>query len=386
MAKPVKAVWTLPQVVHPDETVCYTVRVPKERFYIAAFLGAMFNLVKPYNWANDIDHTAVEVGAVWGGIFDDLLRGDCSQPKCDCLGGGCGDECMSCCIRFKDGFFETLNCGVWEKVPGQPSGGLSGPSQPPPGGDIPDGECVEYDVILQANSKWQLPVGVQNGDTITVTSALGGWSDGTINPWHCPDGNNYLLGICVPATAGFDGSDPVATAHHMELVALTDTQGYPAFNTSIGIVGTTGQVPLTFQANDSTLEDNAGSISFHVKVCRAAASPIGLTYTDGTGPSSVNSGDIVTLSSQEDGGNQIVQVSFSRTIKITVMSSNISVSCAGTCEYASLQSPPGTKLQTLFHPPSNSPTDFAPGNADFMIVAGGGGSTPFFMVVKIEDI
>lgn len=75
--KPMK--WPLPETLHPAGRVCYQVSIPNEVHYIGAFLGAMFLLTKPYAWADDPDHTAIEVGAVWRDIYNELAPG-CGGP------------------------------------------------------------------------------------------------------------------------------------------------------------------------------------------------------------------------------------------------------------------------------------------------------------------
>jgi hypothetical protein len=194
-------------------------------------------------------------------------------------------------------------------------------SQPAPGGDVAPGDCREYDVVLQANSKWSLPVAIDNGDIVTISNAKGMWQDGTINPWHCPDGNNSPLGICVGGTAGFDGADPAPAFFHMRLVALSSVQAYDAFNTTIAIAGYGAPDQLVFQANDSTLSDDAGSISFHVSYCKAAASPIGITYSVGSGPTPVNYGTPFVVASAATGGVEAFDMTFSQCVRLTILGS-----------------------------------------------------------------
>jgi len=76
-------------VVDPADSVCFQVPVPNDRQHIAAFLGAVYELAKPYKWANDDAHTAIQVGAVWLAIFEALRRNNCDCPP---GGGGDGDD------------------------------------------------------------------------------------------------------------------------------------------------------------------------------------------------------------------------------------------------------------------------------------------------------
>lgn len=286
--------WVLPEVVHPLETVCYQIEVPKDRAYIGAFLGAIFLLTKPYAWGDDDDHTALEVGAVWREIFDKLQKNNCTIcPPGEPMGIDIGGAEMELRLKPDDPCIIQINCaGEWQDWY-DPRGCLPGTiSQPPPAGDLPPGGCREYDVVLQGNGQWRVPFGVNNGDIVTITDAQGGWYGGGVNPWHCPDGNNYVLGACAPATRALDGTDPCTSAYHMELIASFGGSCQAADNQVVLVSGLSGTDEMTFQANDSDLSDNAGSISFHVKICSGLIDCVNITYLLGAnGPDHACIGD-----------------------------------------------------------------------------------------------
>lgn len=79
-----RAKWTLPDVINPLETMCVQIQVPKERFHIAAFRGALLNLASAAQWADDPDHTAREVALVWRDVINSMTE------VCDGL-TGCRD-------------------------------------------------------------------------------------------------------------------------------------------------------------------------------------------------------------------------------------------------------------------------------------------------------
>jgi hypothetical protein len=294
-----KMQWVLPDELNPPDIVCFKVFIPKERFYLAAFMGSMWQLTKPYLWADDPEHKAIQAGARMVRVFDTMVRDEC-DPDCPPCFGDIGDDMP----QFRqEGCLLQVQCanGDWETIYDPSQCIVSGASQPPPAGDVAPGQCLEWDVVLQGNGQWRLPVAVNNGDIVTITGAAGLWSDGSINPWKCPDGNNGPFGICIPSTAGFDGGDPVPTQFHMRLIAQTSMAGYDAFNTVIGFAGLSGDDTLTFQANDSDLTNNAGSVHFHVKFCKANATPVAISYTFGSGPASANYGDLVTALSADAG-------------------------------------------------------------------------------------
>ena len=205
MPKQQKMAWALPEVVHPDNTVCYQINVPNDPAYIGAFLGAMFLLSKPYAWQNDEAHTALEVGAVWRDIFNSLLKNHCGQCA-DPIGSECGEDCMCGCLRFNNGVLETLNCGVWEPVPGQPPGGVFPPSQPGSGTPVPGpGQCQTWQANILANGAWLLPTLVNTGDIISLSNFEGATTqDAPLGRWNCPDGEFFALGGC----QGNQNTDP----------------------------------------------------------------------------------------------------------------------------------------------------------------------------------
>jgi len=276
--------WVLPEVVHPETTVCYQVHVPNERHYIGAFLGAMFLLSKPYAWGDDEAHTAIEVGAVWRRIFDELIAGECViSPNCntgttleDMVGQQIrispDDACIiqMWCIDHWEDWYNPKAC-----IPG-------GATQNPPGGEIPPGDCATYDAVLSAAGQWLLPVSVDAGDTIEVIAASGGWTSDGGGTWYCPDGSRYVLGICNPVGKFTDGADPLPTAFHNSLIYQVDSgTWYPSTGVTVIPVGISG-AQVQFQINDSDLAGNFGSINFTVKVCKGAAPHITITPVAGS--------------------------------------------------------------------------------------------------------
>jgi hypothetical protein len=137
----------------------------------------------------------------------------------------------------------------------------TGSTQPKPG------TCASYHAILDASGAWLLPVPVSTGDVINVTNAMGAWNDGTLNPWQCPDGNNYFAGLCVGGST-LAGGDPIPTSPHMSLIAhVVGGIYFPVLGGSVTIPGGIAFGQLEFIANDSIRSDNLGSINFDVEVC-----------------------------------------------------------------------------------------------------------------------
>lgn len=278
------AKWVLPQVIDPQDYVCYLVRVPKERFHIGAFLGAFQILGSAMSWQDDPQHKARLVAKVWRRIADSLQGQICDDVcppspigKVFSLGDTMGlFRQNGCKLEFSpDGecwcvIYDPTDCILTEG--GQPDGDQS----------LPAGTCRTYNVSLAGNGKWLLPVKVDTGDTIEVTEMSGAWSN-TPFQWKCPNGQPYILGLCVGGTFT-DGGNPLPASPTMGLIALYETGGGGFAGGGATLLVPTGKSgeQVEFQANDDDLTDNAGHVSFKVTVCKKAATVDckAFTFTD----------------------------------------------------------------------------------------------------------
>lgn len=271
MRKNPPAKWVLPDVVNPTDTVCFKVKVPNNKFHIAAFRGAMQALASAYKWQDDLAHTAKDVAQVWRKVADEIEKcGDNPTPTTKFIEEWEDDLTLHCNIRWHDGVLQVTNgcdCDgnpIWSDVCGK-EGTDSGNSQP--GGTTrPDaGKSKCYSFTLNANGTWKLPFYVRDGDIITITNAEGGmWSDGTPN-WYCPDGNQNILGVCTGIHAT-DGGDPDPSIDHMRVIYSVGSTFYDGYNTTNTLPDGTGNQDLIFQANDASLSDNQGSVTLTVCV------------------------------------------------------------------------------------------------------------------------
>lgn len=176
--------------------------------------------------------------------------------------------------------------GQWVDLLDTRCGAQEQQRQPTNGTPLADGECREWDVVLRGNEQWLLPLAVSAADVVTVTGAAGAWSDGTPQ-WNCVSGQIYILGGCTTNDAA-DSGDPMMSVNHMRLVMQIDTAWFDGYNTTTAVPTGVSDAQVVFQANDGSLSDNSGSVTFHVKVCRPAAAPVTveLSYPAGSGPSS----------------------------------------------------------------------------------------------------
>lgn len=276
------AKWVLPDVIDPPEHICFTIRVPNNRAHIGAFYGAIFNLTSARFWQDDLDHKAIQVARVWREIFDNLMAGPCNLTTPDLI-----DEMeleMSICeqLRFHNGKLQGLCCGEWTDIPGQTGLVLGGPGQPGDGSPQPTpGGCITYHAQFPATGTYLVPTVVSAGDTIAFSGAKGAGQDGTVSPWHCPNGQTFFAGSCV-GLGGPTGTDPAPAIDHMALIANIGGVYYPAFSGSITVPGGVANAQVIIQVNDSTLTDNSGSYSLDIEVCRAAAAATWSSFLDFT--------------------------------------------------------------------------------------------------------
>lgn len=265
MPKQDRMKWVLPEVVDPPDTVCFKINVPNDRQHIAAFYGAIFLLSKPYAWGDDPAHTAIDVGRVWGRIFDQLIAGECEVPPhtfagieqedfmplrvdCDC------NVFVTCCDGTEKQILTADQVrALIQQQPGQ------GAEQPPAGG------CVTYKGTLQGNGRFLLPTTVQTGDVITILSAKGLTNDGSEVPWRNYRGDEVLAGIDIGAQF-FNATDVVPTAYHMAVIARIGANYYDV-STPFTVPSGVSNVQPVLQVNATTYPDVAGSIDLEVEVC-----------------------------------------------------------------------------------------------------------------------
>lgn len=57
----------------PDETRCFTIRVPNDFQNVAAFVGAVYELTRAYNWQNYGEMTPDEMAASWITLYNTMV-------------------------------------------------------------------------------------------------------------------------------------------------------------------------------------------------------------------------------------------------------------------------------------------------------------------------
>jgi len=263
--------FSLPETVNPTDFVCYKVPVPNDPYHIAAFKGSIYKLGRAFSWANDESHTAIDVAAVWMDIFNNLeecemisfrqLESCVLEYSTD--GGSTWDVAYDGAACVREGIVDAIHDGT-----------LSGGSQPPAGGDGTPGVCYTYHVTLHGNDRWNSPLPVDNSDVITVSNVQGAWWNGNIgNGWFCGDGESYRLGFCL-GTGHITGSgNPIPSANEMRLIGNIPGESVPffdMFNESHVVSGLGAPDDFFLQANDATLTDNQGALTFDVEICKDA--------------------------------------------------------------------------------------------------------------------
>jgi len=111
--------YLLPVPVDDGTRICVKVVIPNQPAHRQAFIGAVSELTKAYNWASDADHTAILVANVWKAVFADMMQ---QFYENDCEGEG-----MACCYDVvehrvtSDGKMQIrVNGGGWIDDPNDP--------------------------------------------------------------------------------------------------------------------------------------------------------------------------------------------------------------------------------------------------------------------------
>lgn len=273
-----RQVFSLPSNPTPTGTRCVALYIPDDDDHESRLLGAIELLTKWTSWEQDGTSNAVDCAQTWKNainpqalfrpceMFDIRLKPTdvCTVQKTynggtDWIDAFSLRECAD--LAFNDGLVQALEDGIIAPG-GQPGGD----------GSLTPGECKIYHVQMDANGKWHLPVSVSEGDTIRIYNATGGAFDGAFINWYCPNGDQYLAGLCT-GTPAYEETDPLPETPHMSLILklLSDDAYHPAYNTTVTIGAGYTDTDVDFMVNDdpTQLADNAGSYRFDVEVCKS---------------------------------------------------------------------------------------------------------------------
>lgn len=308
----------------PVGTRCIQMEIPDDDEYELQFYSVLRLLTKWNSYQQDGAHKAADVAYIWKQVLSVT-----SVRACEVLHSGVEIEEMS---RFRidpdNNCILQIECAPdeWETFWDISTCVVDNIKQATNGAPLSDGECREWDVSLNGNGKWLIPVSVSAGDIITVTEVDGAWNMGTL-AWNCPSGELYVLGECEPSSGSLNSGNPFPTALTGTLLMEIGSSFYGAYNVELSVPGGVTDAQVAFQANDINLGDNSGTIKFHVKLCRPAPvlTPITLSYVYGSGPASLDptlDEWIIGISSQASGGVQghVINVTISDDFYLTVLS------------------------------------------------------------------
>lgn len=388
-----RAQWTLPTVIDPPTRLCVVVPVPDERFHRAAFWGAMLDLASAYKWQDDVAHRARMVALVWRDIVDNLTYSDCAPKPTpgaitleDTLSSQIrispDDSCIiqMWCIDHWEDWYDPRNCIATGAGQARARDG----EQPPPG------STAQYCQTVQANVAYLYPVQVNAGDVITVDDLGGAWSHmrfGLLSQWYCPDGSTYALGDCGGASTT-DAGNPLPAEPDMLLLAYIAGTYYPLrvgspLNVPAGVVNE--NMLLVPNTADPTIAQ--GSISACITIQTVGALPVTVSYLYGSGPTQVSDGGTFIFSSSTVGAEEDLVFTFSVPVKITVLSSDLSVvSGSYPVDYAFLYNPTATLVDTLAWP-TTPLTSITPGRTlQKLSISSGSGGAAWSMTVKVDFV
>lgn len=276
--------WVLPEVVDPPDTLCFQINVPNDRQHIAAFYGAIYLLSKPYAWGDDAAHTAIDVGRVWRRIFDQLIAGECNLPTPTPPGGVFEDFEMPLRVDCDCNVFITCCDGTEKKILTADQVRELLTSQPGVGTPQPQpGLCQTYHGLTGAAAPWYVPTTVSTGDTLELVFSSGAWNDGGEVAWRLSNGDQFFDGRNVGHPV-LNGSDPLPTEPHMAMLLNIDGSYYNVAAGPVTVPSGVSNAQVLVVPNDDVLTNNAGTITFDLKVCNNQAATYSIDQTLDTFP------------------------------------------------------------------------------------------------------
>lgn len=311
----------IPENISPVGYRCLKIWIPDDDQHEAIFAGAIAMLTKWNSWQRTGGNEATIAAQAWQkALYNHPMFERCSQSFSSVA--DIEDE-MRLRVNPDDNCQLQIECkpGEWELFWDVSSCVSAGQRQPTDPGTTPEpGECRTFSVVLRAGEKWLLPLAVQTGYKISISNVDGAWNGGGLE-WYCPDGKSFVLGLCT-GSGSTDSGNPMPTAPTMSLIAYDGTRYYQALPNefTIGASITDGQ--LTFQANFPG-SNGSGTITFDVSICNAvSAGSADVTYTYGSGPSTLTVGQTVTMVSDNSPheGDYEIRPCFSNPVQLQYIS------------------------------------------------------------------
>jgi len=266
-----QSVRNLPANKNPTGTRCITLEIPDDDDWERAIFSEAYRLGIWALWERDPTKSGAPVARRWREALQTWRHCDGTPSPVHIIEWE-EELSLKCNIRWCNGELQVLDCDEWVPVMvcddgpnpiprGQPE------AQPRPG----PGTSKCFLVELQANSQWKAPFPVQDGDTVTVSNISGGWNDGTLD-WFCAEGKYFSFGNCYGGQI-YDGGDPATYLYHMELMLAVNGAFWSASAGPVVIPTSTGIQELIIRANDASLSDNSGSLTFQVCIENGSSAP-----------------------------------------------------------------------------------------------------------------
>ena len=251
--------------------------------YIVAVLRTLIN---ENQWESESGQATGEASQL---LQEFLSPGVC--PTSPDMSGSEMEDCMGCCIRMREGVLQVLQCGEWVTVDGWTTQNLNpGGTQPAQGTpQPPEGGCESFFGTVAIGTRWLLPVPVSTGDVVTVTNALGIWASPLdLYIPRCGDGNIFFEGACIDGTGHTEGTDPLPTANHDNIIATDGTNfydcGLASDSTPVVITIPAGITNQNFFVLCNTPDSvGYGSVTFDISICKGAISGWSHTFDFASG-------------------------------------------------------------------------------------------------------
>ncbi len=270
-----QSVRNLPANKTPIGTRCIQITIPDDDEWERDIYSEVYRLALWMLWERDIAKSGKPVADRWlkairtwkhcspppkvgSGLTEDFelpLRVDC-----DC------NVFVTCCDGTEKQILTSDQ--VNQLIKTQPGTGTT-----PPG----PGECKQYDVSLKADGVYLVPLLVNAGDTLTLSSLDGATS--FIFPflrWNCPTGLEFFGGLCVPAPS-FDATALLPAAALGKPLFYIGGVYYDA-TIPLTVPGGVANAPAQIFVNYPTGLTYAGTITATLTVCNNASTTFTHTF------------------------------------------------------------------------------------------------------------
>lgn len=267
-----QSVRNLPTNKEPTGTRCITLEIPDDDEWEQQAFSELYRLGLWMLWERDLDKSGAPVARRWRRALDTWAHCDGTPTPID---GVEWDDDMAICesLRWHEGVLQGYCCGEWVDIPTDGVAPIPGSGGQPGSGSRPGpGASTCFNVTLPATGRWLMPMGVQDGDIITITNRDGAWSDGDIF-WQCSDGTPFVFGACIGSRV-HELDDPDSILYHGQLAIQYGTLFFSGTDGPVTLSGLSGLQQLVLRPNFLPAANASGEVNLKICIENGDAPPV----------------------------------------------------------------------------------------------------------------